>query len=110
MENTNNTSEESVHPERGTERAVSEDVAEGEDTPVVTVDPNGGTELGVNEDNVEGEGQSHFGLWSVVKVAFLSKYTVFIAQDKLQSTWVKKQYSSRELYVSNSILNFHNNR
>lgn len=62
MENTNNTSEESVRPERGTEQAVSEDIAEGEDTPVVTIDPNGGTELGVNEDNVEGEGQSHFGL------------------------------------------------
>lgn len=54
MENTNNTSEESVHPERGTEQAVEEDVADGEDTSVVTVDPNGGTELEVNEDNVEG--------------------------------------------------------
>lgn len=72
MENTNNTSEESVHPERGTEQAVGEDVAESEDTSVETVDPNGGTELEVIEDNVEGEGQSHFGLLSVVKVAFLS--------------------------------------
>lgn len=62
MENTNNTSEDSVHPERGTEQAVGEDVAESEDTSVETVDPNGGTELEVFEDNVEGEGQSHFGL------------------------------------------------